>query len=152
LNEETPMTELLIRPLQSDDEARWRVLWKGYLEFYAERLADAVTAATWQRLLDPLEPLFGLAAERGGELAGFAHCVLHPGTWSLARHCYLEDLYVAPAARSMGVGGALIAAVYRQADARGADRVYWLTHETNHAARALYDRVGRRSGFLHYTR
>jgi len=50
------------------------------------------------------------------------------------------------------VGRALIAAVYREADLRGADRVYWLTHETNVGARALYDRVARRSGFIHYTR
>jgi GNAT superfamily N-acetyltransferase len=78
--------------------------------------------------------------------------VLHPGTWSLASQCYLEDLYVAPPARGRGIGAALIAAVYREADVLGADRVYWLTHETNHAARALYDRVAQRSGFIHYTR
>ena len=146
------MNGLVIRPLRSNDEARWRLLWQGYLEFYAARLADEVTAGTWRRLLDPAAPLWGLAAEEGGELSGFAHCVLHPGTWSLARQCYLEDLYVARPARGRGVGAALIAAVYREADALGADRIYWLTHETNHAARALYDRVGQRSGFIHYTR
>ncbi|MDH5254420.1 MAG: GNAT family N-acetyltransferase [Gammaproteobacteria bacterium] len=146
------MNGLVIRPLRSSDEARWRFLWQGYLEFYATRLADEVTAGTWRRLLEPSEPLWALVAEEDGELAGFAHCVLHPGTWSLARQCYLEDLYVAPPARGRGVGGALIAAVYRAADALGADRVYWLTHETNRAARALYDRVAQRSGFIHYTR
>jgi GNAT superfamily N-acetyltransferase len=59
---------------------------------------------------------------------------------------------VVPEARGTGLGRALIAAVYREADARGADRVYWLTHETNTTARALYDRVARRSGYIHYTR
>jgi GNAT superfamily N-acetyltransferase len=148
----TGMTTPMVRTVQAGDESRWRELWRGYLEFYQSGLPEEVTATTWQRLLDPAEPLFGLVAEQGGELAGFAHCVLHCGTWSLTRHCYLEDLYVTPGARRSGLGGELIAAVYREADARGADRVYWLTHETNTTARALYDRVGRRSGFIHYTR
>jgi ribosomal protein S18 acetylase RimI-like enzyme len=146
------MTELLIRPLRASDDAGWRPLWRGYLEFYGTELPDEVTALTWRRLLDPQEPLFGLVAERRGALAGFVHCVLHRGTWSLTNHCYLEDLYVAPEARGTGLGRELIAAVYREADARGADRVYWLTHETNTTARALYDRVAQRSGYIHYVR
>lgn len=146
------MPDPLIRPLQAEDEAGWRPLWRGYLEFYKTVLPEEVTATTWRRLLDPGEPLYGLVAELKGEIAGFAHCVLHRGTWSLTQHCYLEDLYVAASKRGSGLGGALIAAVYREADARGADRVYWLTHETNTTARALYDRVALRSGYLHYTR
>ena len=146
------MSELLIRPLCAADEAGWRSLWRGYLEFYVTELPDAVTALTWRRLLDPQEPLFGLVAERRSAIAGFAHCVLHRGTWSLTHHCYLEDLYVAPEARGTGLGRELIAAVYQEADVRGADRVYWLTHETNTTARALYERMAQRSGYIHYTR
>ena len=146
------MTELVIRPLRATDEIRWRSLWKGYLDFYGSELPEVVTATTWRRLLDPAEPLFGLGAERGGVLGGFAHGVLHRGTWSLTQHCYLEDLYVTPEVRGTGAGRALIEAVYREADDRGADRVYWLTHESNTYARALYDRIGRRSGFIQYTR
>lgn len=146
------MINVLIRALRADDEPGWRPLWRGYLEFYQTDLPDEVTNTTWRRLLDPQEPLFGLVAERRGEIAGFAHCILHRGTWSLTQHCYLEDLYVAPEARGTGLGRELIAAVYREADARGADWVYWLTHETNTTARALYERVARRSGYIHYTR
>lgn len=146
------MPDLLIRSLQADDEAGWRPLWRDYLEFYGTVLPEEVTATTWRRLLDPGEPMYGLVAELNGEIAGFAHCVLHRGTWSLTQHCYLEDLYVAAGKRGAGLAGALIAAVYRGADARGAERVYWLTHETNTTARALYDRVAQRSGYLHYTR
>jgi GNAT superfamily N-acetyltransferase len=146
------MTGVQIRAMRPEDSAAWQPLWRGYLEFYATDLADEVTRTTWQRLLDPEEPMFGLLAERGGRIVGFAHCVLHRGTWSLTRHCYLEDLFVAPEVRGGGVGRALIAAVYREADARGADRVYWLTHETNSTARALYDRVAERSGYIHYVR
>jgi GNAT superfamily N-acetyltransferase len=146
------MNVTVIRNIREADARDWRTLWQGYLDFYRTVLPEDVTDTTWRRLLDPAEPLFGLIAERDGLLAGFAHCVLHRGTWSLGDQCYLEDLYVAPGARGVGTGRALIEAVYREADHRGADRVYWLTHETNSTARALYERVAQRSGFIHYTR
>jgi GNAT superfamily N-acetyltransferase len=64
--------------------------------------------------------------------------------------CYLQDLFVADDARGSGVGRVLIEHVYADARRRGASRVYWLTHEFNHNARQLYDRVADRSGFIHY--
>ena len=45
---------------------------------------------------------------------------------------------------------ALIEAVYREARAAGASRVYWTTHETNATAQALYDTLAERSGFIQY--
>jgi ribosomal protein S18 acetylase RimI-like enzyme len=48
------------------------------------------------------------------------------------------------------VGRALISEVYQRAKQAGCSRVYWLTHETNTTARALYDKVAENSGFLVY--
>jgi GNAT superfamily N-acetyltransferase len=48
------------------------------------------------------------------------------------------------------VGGRLIEAVYERARDAGSARIYWQTHETNATARALYDRVAERSGFIVY--
>ena len=53
-------------------------------------------------------------------------------------------------ARKLGLGRALIEAVYREARAAGASRVHWLTHETNATARALYDTLADRPGFIQY--
>jgi len=50
----------------------------------------------------------------------------------------------------MGVGRALIDAVYQQAMAAGSPRVYWHTHETNRVAMQLYDKVAEKSGFVVY--
>ena len=97
------------------------------------------------------DPEGSVVAEADGHVIGFAHCVLHRGTWSIGDFCYLEDLFVAPEARGRGVARALIEAVYARADELKCERVYWLTHETN-PARKLYDQVARNLGFIQYRR
>lgn len=141
-----------IRDLAQDDRPHWEHLWVGYLGFYEAELDPVITEVTWTRLNDPNEPMFALVAEDERGLLGFAHCILHRGTWALSALCYLEDLYVTRTARQHGVGRALIEAVYARADELKCDRVYWLTHETNKDAQALYDKVGKRSGFIQYRR
>lgn len=142
-----------VRPLERRDREGWSALWAGYLRFYRADVAPEVTEATFVRLCDRADGLVGLvAAADGGELLGLAHLVFHPSTWSEGSYAYLEDLFVSPAARGTGASGALFEAVYAEADARGADRVYWHTQEYNAAARSLYDQVGRRTSFIVYRR
>ena len=50
----------------------------------------------------------------------------------------------------MGVGRALINAVYEAAEEEGAEQVYWLTQEFNYAGRILYDKVADRTAFMKY--
>jgi GNAT superfamily N-acetyltransferase len=145
------LTQVLdIRPLAAPDRAAWEPLWNGYLAFYGTTLAPGTSDITWARLLDPAEPMFALGAFASGRLAGIVHCILHRSTWSVGGYCYLQDLFVAEEARGLGLGRALIEAVYEQARAAGASRVYWLTHETNETARRLYDRVADNAGFIQY--
>lgn len=139
-----------LRDLTAADRPAWDRLWAGYLDFYGASVPDAVSDATFERLLDPAQPLFGLVAEQDGGVIGLVHCVLHATTWSLSPYCYLSDLFVDPAIRGSGAGRALIEAVYARAETLGAARVYWLTHESNATARALYDKVARNLGFIQY--
>lgn len=142
-----------IRLARPDDRAAWEPLWAGYLEFYNSELPRAVTDTTWARFHDPAEPMTCLVAEdENGALIGFTHLVFHRGTWSIGDFCYLEDLFVAEQARGRGAARALIEAVYDLGDQRGAERVYWLTHQTNTVARRLYDQVARHLGFIQYRR
>lgn len=148
----TSEPDILVRDLTPSDRDAWGALWRGYLEFYGASVPDEVSALTWARLHDTGEPMFGLAAEQNGEVVGFAICVLHRSSWAREHYCYLEDLYVGEDARGLGVGRALIEAVYARADALGAERVYWVTQETNATARVLYDSVAKRTGFVQYRR
>jgi len=139
-----------IRPLRADERDSWEPLWQGYLTFYNAAVAPKVTATTWARLHDPAEPMHVLGAFLDGRLVGIVHYIFHRSTWTEGPYCYLQDLFTAPEARGRGAGRALIEAVYARAQAAGASRVWWLTHETNATARALYDTLADRPGFIQY--
>jgi GNAT superfamily N-acetyltransferase len=140
----------VIRDPRPDDEAAWRQLWSGYVDFYEAEINDAVTAATWQRLFTPGSGMFGRIAEWDGAVAGFTVSVVHPGSWTLAPLCYLEDLFVEPAARGHGIGTALIQDLIALARERGWSRVYWHTRQGNATARLLYDRFAKADDFVRY--
>ena len=143
-------SDIVIRPLRPDERADWEPLWKGYQTFYKIAIPPATTAVLWQRLHDPGEPMGVLGAYVGEKLNGIVHYILHRSCWSVGDYCYLQDLFVAEEARNRGLGRALIAAVEDVARRAGASRVHWLTHETNTDARALYDKLAERSGFIQY--
>lgn len=143
-------SDLRVRPLRPDERAAWEPLWNGYLTFYETKVAPDVTEAAWRRMHDPAEPMFGLGAYADGNLVGIVHYLFHRSFWTIGNYCYLQDLFVSEAARGKGAGRALIQAVERTAREAGASRVHWLTKEDNHTARALYDTLADRSGFIQY--
>ena len=148
------MTAALIRPVNADDFAGWRPLWDGYNAFYGrhgeQALPEAITLATWERLLDPAEPMHALVAQQAAQLVGLTHFIFHRSTTRLEPSCYLSDLYTLPGQRGQGVGRALVEAVADHARARGVQRVYWQTHESNHGARRLYEQLAQHQGFIVY--
>lgn len=145
---------VVVRAVAAHDRTQWALLWDRYNAFYgrhgATALADSITDSTWRRFLDPAEPVHALVAERDATLVGVAHYLFHRSTILVEPTCYLQDLYTVEAARGMGIGRLLIAAVYQAASAAGATRVYWQTHESNATAMRLYDQVAERSGFVVY--
>lgn len=139
-----------IRAVTAANFEAWLPLWKGYQAFYNVDIDDAVTRTTWERFLDPAEPIYAALAYDNGRAVGMVHWIFHRSCWTAGDYCYLQDLFVAQDVRGGGHGRALIEHVYAQARAVNAARVYWLTHETNHTAMQLYDRIAERSGFLQY--
>ena len=144
----------IIRPAVRADYTQWLPLWLGYNAFYERSgptaLPDEITQMTWARFFDAYEPVHAMVAESDSRIIGLVHYLYHRSTTLLGPICYLQDLFTNEAARGGGVGKALIDAVYAQAKADGAVRVYWQTHETNATARRLYDHVAERSGMIVY--
>lgn len=142
-----------IRPLRAGDEAEWRRMWTGYLEFYKTSVPEEVYVSTFARLLgDDPQDFHGLIAEQDGRPVGLTHYLFHRHCWRIENVVYLQDLYVDPAARGTGAGRALIEAVYAAADAAGCPTVYWLTQDFNAVGRRLYDRIAKVTPFIKYQR
>jgi GNAT superfamily N-acetyltransferase len=139
-----------IRAIRADERADWEPLWKGYQAFYKVVIPDQTTAVTWARLHDPAEAMGVLGSYMNECLCGIVHYLFHRSCWTVGDYCYLQDLFVAEGGRNHGLGRALIEAVYDKAREAGVSRVYWLTHETNATARALYDKVAENLGFIQY--
>jgi GNAT superfamily N-acetyltransferase len=139
-----------IRLAQDADFPQWLPLWQGYQTFYKADIPESVTALTWQRFLDPAEPMHCAVAEEGGVLVGMVHYIYHRSCWTAGDYVYLQDLFTLPHLRGKGVGRALIEHVYACAAHEAAARVWWLTHESNLDAMQLYDRIADKSGFVQY--
>ena len=146
------MSAVSIRPLQGPDENDWRRLWTLYLEYYETELTEEVYEATWRRLLSGEDNEFrGLLAICDGRAVGLTHYLFHRHCWRIENVCYLQDLFVDPSMRGTGLGRQLIEAVYEIADANNIASVYWLTQEHNTTARQLYDRIAKKTDFVHYS-
>ena len=84
-----------------------------------------------------------LIAERDGAALGLAMFYQTFSSWAGQPGLFLEDLYVCPAARGLGLGRRLLAELARVAMDRGATRIDLTVREENRA-RGFYARLGLR--------
>ena len=110
-----------------------------------ERASDKVVA-TEALLADALfgdQPAaYALIAEIDGVAQGMALYFFNFSTWTGWRGLYLEDLYVAPAARGRGLGGLLLSHLAAVALDRGCARFEWAVLDWNAPAIAFYRSKG----------
>lgn len=136
---------------QGDLEAVAR-LFDAYRQFYGYAADLAGARSFLQARLQAGDSVILLAENPSGTLCGLAQ--LYP-LWSSLQMLpvlLLNDLYVAPEARSQGLGAALLAASEAHGRAVGAAYLILQTAVTNHPAQRLYERAGwvRDSQFLTY--
>ena len=81
-------------------------------------------------------------ADYAGQPAGFALFFHNYSTFLAKPGIYLEDLFVDPAMRQHGVGGALLRHLARLAVARGCGRLEWSALDWNRLAIDFYLRLG----------
>ena len=132
-----------IRPATVDDVPLIAQLIRELAEY--ERLADAAVATE-----DGLrEQLFGerpaaevLVAEADGEPVGFALFFHTFSTFLGKRGLYLEDLFVRPDFRGLGLGKHLMAALARIAVRRDCGRFEWSVLDWNAPSIAFYRNLG----------
>jgi ribosomal protein S18 acetylase RimI-like enzyme len=108
-----------------------------------DRPPDDSFISSVQRLIVHPDAEFLLGAPREDpDAAGVCQLRYRHSVWTAADDCWLEDLFVREAARGEGLGGALVSLALERARARGCRRVELDANESNHAALALYRRMG----------
>lgn len=147
---QAPADMVRVRLASEADYPSWLQLWQGYVDFYQASVPEEITQATWRRCLSEAWPLDCLVAVVKGEVVGFAIVVIHSGTWTRQSVGYLEDLYVSPTARRLGVGRALLEACAERGRQFGWRRLYWQTKGDNQAAQALYDQLAEKTDWVRY--
>ncbi|MDO8976946.1 GNAT family N-acetyltransferase [Reyranella sp.] len=146
------MSGLIVRDAEPSDRSAWGRMWTANYIHHGATMGDAEVGELWRRILHPDHPVCALvsAAANDRDLLGFAHYVLHPHTFTSRTVCYLEDLWVEPAARGTGVGRRLIEALIERGRAHGWRRLYWHTEADNAPARRLYDRMSTLTDYIRY--
>ncbi|NHA68859.1 GNAT family N-acetyltransferase [Phycicoccus flavus] len=145
------MTAWQVGPPGAEDESRWRQLYAGYLQFYGRPVTGAHLDLVWSWLHDPVHVLRGLLVRDGSApAAGLAHLRPYPRPLLAGTGCFLDDLFVDPAARGGGAATALLHGVRQVATDEGWGAVRWITSEDNLRARATYDRVASATSLVTY--
>ena len=94
---------------------------------------------------DGVDVRAGAGAVESATTVGFALFFHSFSTFLAQPGLYLEDLFVDPAARSLGIGSALMAALARIAVARGCGRFEWSVLDWNAPALKFYRALGSES-------
>lgn len=137
--------------MAEDDFARWRELYRGYADFYGVEQSEAMAQRVWSWLQEPGHEVQGLVVEdAAGSLIGLAHFRPFARPLSATTGCFLDDLFVDPARRGAGAADLLLHELARLAAENGWSVVRWITAENNHRARAKYDQLADRTGWVTY--
>ncbi len=118
-------------------------LFDAYRQFY-DQPSDLSRARNWLRARIGANESVVLLAERDGHAAGFAQLYPMYSSVQTSRIWVLNDLYVSPEQRRLGIAHALLKHAIEHARDDGASRVQLETGRRNEAARALYRAAGWR--------
>lgn len=140
---QTALTKLVVRPAVPADAPRILGFILALAEY--EKLAHEVVAteADVARDLFGAQPrLFCDIAEADGAPVGFAIWFYNYSTFMGRHGIYLEDLFVAPQARGLGAGKALLRGLAQRCQAEGLTRLEWAVLDWNAPSIAFYDSLG----------
>ena len=135
------MSSITIRQAVLADLDAVAILFDGYRQFYGQASDEAAAKAFLQARFEHGQSVV-LLAESKGQAVGFTQLYPSFSSVSMARVFVLNDLFVAPTARRLGVGEALVTAAADHARQLGAVRLSLTTDVQNLPAQALYESMG----------
>ncbi len=134
-----------IRSAKREDVPRLMPLVRAMLSYHSDPLDNFTEQAILRDGFGSEPEFWILVAEENDVLLGYA--LFHEAyeTAFAARGFYLNDIFVSEAARSKGVGRALLRAVGKEAQQRHRSFVWWVAQNWNDSAIRFYERLGAKA-------
>lgn len=138
-----PKPRFTIRPAAPDDvETLVNLIRELAIYEKLEQLAKATAGDLHKHLFGARSFAEALIAEVGGVPVGMALFFHTFSTFRGQPGLYLEDVFVQPEHRNLGIGKALLGSLARIARERGCGRLEWAVLDWNEPAIAFYKSVG----------
>jgi len=110
----------------------------------AENEVTATVSDIEASIFGPSATVESILCYRGGNPVGLAVYFYNYSTWLGRNGLYLEDLYVSPQHRGVGVGKALLKYLARKAISKNCGRFEWSVLDWNEPAIKFYESIGAR--------
>jgi len=139
----------VVTPVRGSDHDHWAALFRAYTRSHHVQPSPETIEAVWRRLHSRNDVLQGLIVRRtySGPPVGMAHYRAFPQTFGPKHGCFVDDLFVDPAARGEGAASAMLAHLRRLAAVRGWGAVRWLMAADNGRARTVHDGTAARASW-----
>jgi GNAT superfamily N-acetyltransferase len=136
------MTSITIRQAVLADLDAVVTLFDGYRQFYGQASDEAPPHGLFCKHALSMGNRWCCWPSHKGQAVGFTQLYPSFSSVSMARVFVLNDLFVAPTARRLGVGEALLNAAADHARQLGAVRLSLTTNVQNLPAQSLYESMG----------
>ena len=136
-----------IREIQLKDKEQWQELYKGYANFYKVEMNIQILEKVWFWLNDKNHEVNGIVYEIDGNIVALAHYRRMPRPLKGQDIGFLDDLFVEPIHRGKKIGEKLLNELKNISKSKGWGLIRWLTHDDNLRAKALYDRVAKKTSW-----
>ncbi|MDX2240979.1 MAG: GNAT family N-acetyltransferase [Leptolyngbyaceae cyanobacterium bins.302] len=138
-----PQNQTKLRSATPEDTEALFQLIQALAEY--EKLSHQVTGDVEQlrsHLFGARQYIDAIVAEVDGAIVGFALFFYNYSTFLTKPGIYLEDLFVLPEYRRLGLGTALLTHLAQRAVAEGCGRLEWSVLDWNAPAISFYQRMG----------
>ena len=136
-----------IREIQLKDKEQWKELYKGYANFYKVEMNIQILEKVWSWLHNENHELNGIVYEIDENIVALAHYRRMPRPLKGQDIGFLDDLFVEPIHRGKKIGEKLLNELKNISKSKEWGLIRWLTRDDNLRAKALYDRVAKKTSW-----
>ena len=144
------MSNLEICDIQQKHYEVWIELYHKYAEYYQVDIPKDNFDLTWKWLTSENYPFWGILADVGSKIVGFAHFRSLPSPLDSCEVGFLDDLFVLQEYRGKKIGYSLIEKVHQIGKSKNWPYINWITKDDNYTARTLYDKISTKTDWNFY--